>query len=251
MEAPLESTGGTGATGVISVIVPALREEERIARTLLQFNELRSCCPVEIIVVDGDPGESTVRAIDRGEIARRLTGPHELKTICCEAGRARQMNAGAKQARGDVLLFLHADSRLAANALPLVCRTMSEGHDAGAFDIRIEEQGRGLDFIAWMANRRSRLTRIPYGDQAIFLKKDYFRALGAYRELPLMEDLDLMRRIKREGGRLRILDDAVTISGRRWLQEGLVYVTLRNWLLASLFFLGVSPERLARFYRYF
>jgi GT2 family glycosyltransferase len=95
---------------------------------------------------------------------------------------------------------------------------------------------------------RSRLTRIPYGDQAIFIRRDYFRSMGGFQDIPIMEDADLRRRIKKKGGKIHILRDRVKISARRWEKEGILYGTLRNWLLVSLFYAGVKPERLARFY---
>jgi hypothetical protein len=122
--------------------------------------------------------------------------------------------------------------------------------EAGAFDLAFRDAGAYLEFIAWGANRRTRLTRIPYGDQAIFLTRELFEAVGGYRELPLMEDLDLMRRLKRRGTGLRLIEQRVRVSGRRYVEEGMLYGFIRNNVLASLFYLGVSPERLARFYSY-
>jgi hypothetical protein len=100
-----------------------------------------------------------------------------------------------------------------------------------------------------VANLRSRLTRIPYGDQAIFIRASYFRSIGGFKEIPIMEDVDLMRRIKRKGWRIVIFQEPVITSARRWEKEGLLFGTLRNWFLMTLFLCGVSPERLARFYR--
>jgi GT2 family glycosyltransferase len=100
-----------------------------------------------------------------------------------------------------------------------------------------------------VANWRSRLSRVPYGDQAIFIRATYFEAIGGFREIPIMEDVDLMRRIKRKGGKIVILREPVLTSARRWEQEGLIYGTLRNWLLILLYLCGVAPQRLAPFYR--
>ena len=106
-----------------------------------------------------------------------------------------------------------------------------------------------MKLIAWVACARSRLTRLPYGDQALFFEREYFRAMDGFREIPIMEDVDLMRRIKKTAGRICILPEKVSTSPRRWKEEGVVYCTLRNWVLVTLFFLGVSPEKLASFYR--
>ena len=161
------------------------------------------------------------------------------------------MNAGAARASGNILLFLHADAELPPDALSGICAALTTpGIETGAFNLAFRDSGAYLDFIAWGANRRTRLTRIPYGDQAIFLTKELFETVGGYKEIPLMEDLDLMRRLNRRGNRPLLLDQRVQVSGRRYRREGMLYGFLRNNVLASLFYLGVSPERLARFYGY-
>jgi rSAM/selenodomain-associated transferase 2 len=159
------------------------------------------------------------------------------------------MNAGALLAGGEVLLFLHADTELPPDGLTRICSVIRDkGCVGGSFDLGIRSDRLCFRLIESAASLRSRMTRIPYGDQAIFLRRDYFRGLGGFRELPLMEDVDLMRRLRRSGGRIHIIRGKVKTSARRWESEGVLYCTLRNWMLMFLYLLGVSPERLARFY---
>ena len=145
----------------------------------------------------------------------------------------RRSNWRAPHLRDAIVIFDPSVQRLVS--------ALAEGADAGAFALAIDSPRPGLALIARVATWRSRLTGVPYGDQAIFLSADLFRALGGYREIPIMEDLDLMRRVRRAGGRTRLLSAAVLASARRWEAEGAWRCTLRNWLLATLFLLGVPP----------
>ena len=120
---------------------------------------------------------------------------------------------------------------------------------AGAFDLAIDSDKPAFRLIEKAASLRSRMTRIPYGDQVIFIRKGEFRELGGFRDIPIMEDVDIMRRIKKRKGRICIIGKAVRTSPRRWEKEGIVYTTLRNWLLITLYLFGVRPEKLVRFYR--
>lgn len=223
-----------------SCIIPALHEAEGINACLERL--FRSVTPdvCEVIVVDGDAEGSTVR---------HITCPG-VQTLCAPCGRGKQMNAGAQRARGERLIFLHADTVLPSNALALVQRVLANpDYTAGAFTLRFDSSRRVFRLIETAAAWRYRLTRLPYGDQAFFMSSAYFWQIGGFAEIPLMEDLDLMRRIKRRGDRMCILPDAVTTSARRWEQEGILYCVLRTWILASLFCVGVSPHRLAKHYR--
>jgi rSAM/selenodomain-associated transferase 2 len=160
------------------------------------------------------------------------------------------MNAGAAAANGEILIFLHADTRLPEEGFEKVAQVLRGGkYVAGAFDLGIDSDRLVLRYIAASARLRSRLNRIPYGDQAIFMSKTYFDAIGRFREIPIMEDVDLMRRIKKRGDKIFILPDRVRTSPRRWETEGAIYTTLRNQLLVALYYLGVSPEKLAKFYK--
>lgn len=223
-----------------SVIVPVLCEQQHINSVIEHLKKLPGSELAEIIVVDGDPRGRTIKAItDKGVTA-----------FTCEKGRGRQMNAGAAAANGETLIFLHADTRLPAEALEKVAQVLQDGrYVAGAFDLGIDSDRLVLRYIAARARLRSRLNRIPYGDQAIFMRKAYFDAIGRFREIPIMEDVDLMRRIKKRGDKIFILRDRVRTSPRRWEAEGAIYATVRNQFLVAMYYLGVSPTRLARFYK--
>lgn len=231
----------------LSVIIPAYREEARIAALLEHVAGIEAPGGAEAIVADGHPERTTLAALPS---SRGLP----LLPLATQKGRARQMNAAAAQARGEVLLFLHADTRLPANAFALVRETLADARIAGgAFALDIQpDKGRAgpwLRFIALAANLRSRFTRAPYGDQAIFLRRDVFEAVGGYADIPLMEDLELMTRLRRRRLAIRILSQAARTSARRWEAEGLVRCTGRNLLLRTLYHLGVGPERLAGLYK--
>jgi rSAM/selenodomain-associated transferase 2 len=194
----------------------------------------------EFIVVDGSPDGGTVMTVTR----------QDVQCVKSPQGRASQMNAGAAVATGEILIFLHVDTRLPRKALDLINRTMTrQDLIGGAFDLRIDTERPILKIIARIASLRSRLTRIPYGDQAIFIRRDYFNQMGRYPEIPVMEDVALMRRIKGAGGRIGFIPEPVITSARRWEQEGILYTTLRNWLLLSAYTLGVPPDKLAKYYK--
>jgi rSAM/selenodomain-associated transferase 2 len=159
------------------------------------------------------------------------------------------MNTGAAVAHGEILIFLHADTTLPDNALGKISRALQDrNYVGGAFDLRIDSDRLFLKYIATRASLRSRWNRIPYGGQAIFIRKKYFDQIGGDKEIPLMEDIDLMRRIKKDGKQIVIFSDKVITSARRWESEGALYTTLRNQILVRLFYLGVSPHRLAKYY---
>jgi len=223
----------------ISVIVPVFHEEEVINEAVDALRKLTLGSRFEIIVVDGDPEEQTLKAIrDPGVIKARS-----------EKGRGKQMNTGALMASGEILLFLHADTRLPQDGLMRIGTVVREnGCVGGSFDLGIASDRLVFRVIERAACLRSRITRMPYGDQAIFLRKDYFLGLGGFRELPVMEDVELMRRVRQSGGKIRIMRERVKTSARRWEKEGVLLCTLRNWMLILLYLVGVSPDHLARFY---
>jgi rSAM/selenodomain-associated transferase 2 len=219
--------------------VPVLNETDRI-NPLIEHIYSQGFGPLyEVIVVDGDPQGSTVRIIqDKDVIA-----------ITTDKGRGRQMNAGAAAARGEILILLHADTTLPDNALGKISQALQDkDYVGGAFDLKIDSDRLFLKYISARASLRSRWNRIPYGDQAIFIRKKYFDQIGGYKEIPLMEDIDLMRRIKKDGKQIVILHDKVITSARRWESEGALYTTLRNQILVRLFYLGINPHRLAKYY---
>jgi uncharacterized protein len=225
----------------ISVIIPVLNEGKQIQICLQHL--CAGAINYEVIVVDGDANGST--------LAYLPTGLPQIKALTAIAGRGTQMNAGSKVARGDLLLFLHADAQLPTDGLTQIISLMqSQQFVGGAFDLKISSPRPSLRVISWGACLRSRLTRIPYGDQAIFLRRDYFEAIGGYLATPIMEDVALMRRVKKLGDRIYIFSQPVLVSDRRWQREGVIRCTLRNWILLLLYFAGVNPQHLARWYRF-
>ena len=223
----------------LSIIVPALNEEAGIAATLRELATVRAH-GAEVIVVDGGSRDRTV------ELARPLCD----RLIKAPRGRAAQMNAGASAARGDVLLFLHADTRLPAEADRLVLDGLAaSGRGWGRFDVRIEGRHPLFPLIAATMNLRSRLTGIATGDQAMFVEKTAFAAIGGFPDIPLMEDIVLSRRLKRLGRPL-CLTARVSTSGRRWEQHGVVGTIATMWRLRLAFFFGAAPAKLAARYGY-
>jgi rSAM/selenodomain-associated transferase 2 len=223
-----------------SFIIPVWNEEAIISRTIEQVRGLAAFGDAEIIVVDGDPAGRTIT------VARHMG----VKTAISEKGRGIQMNLGASLAEGEILIFLHADTLLPPDALELIETAMADGSCiAGAFDLAIDSARPAFRLIEKASSFRSRMTRIPYGDQTIFIRKRDFRDLGGFNNIPVMEDVEFMQRIKKRKGKICIIGRAVRTSPRRWEKEGIVYTTLRNWLLIALYFCGVKPEKLIRFYR--
>ncbi len=194
----------------------------------------------EIIVVDGSREKDTLGAIRSSQVIK----------ISSERGRAKQMNAGASIARGEILIFLHADTELPVHALERIDALIErKEYVGGAFDLGIKSNKFIFRVIEKLASWRSRLNRIPFGDQAIFIRKEYFHRIGGFKEIPLMEDAELMRRIKKSGDKIWIFDDRAMTSPRRWEKEGVLYCTLRNWTLQALYLFGVSPHKLATLYK--
>ncbi len=223
-----------------SIIIPVLHEASAIGEAVARIRLLDGGEQAEVIVVDGDRSGETLRALPDGVVRK----------IISEPGRGCQLNRGAGAASGEVLVFLHADTALPHNALGRIGEALSDDTLAGgAFDLGIASPRPIFRLIERVASRRSRLTRIPYGDQAIFLRRACFRTLGGFRELPIMEDVELMRRLRCSGGRIAILPERVVTSARRWEKEGVLYTTFRNWALVTLFALGMDAKRLVRWYR--
>ena len=220
-----------------SIIIPVLHEAKNINTVLEHLKQLDENC--EFIVVDGNPNRETIDNIRKKDIKR----------LSSEAGRGRQMNTGADIASGEILIFLHADTHMPVNAFDRIRSTLqNKAYVGGAFDLGIQSDKIIFKVIAMCASIRSHLTRIPYGDQAIFIRKDYFNTMGGYKEIPLMEDVELMQRIKKRGDKIYIFSERVFTSPRRWEKEGIVYCTLRNWIIIILYLIGISPDKLARYY---
>jgi rSAM/selenodomain-associated transferase 2 len=222
----------------LAIVMPVLDEAERIGIALDALAPLRAQ-GVAVIVVDGGSRDATP-ALAAGRADRVLAAP---------PGRARQMNAGAQQAASaDALLFLHADTALPPDALALIDAAL-EHHAWGRFDVRIKGHSRMLPLVAALMNLRSRLTGIATGDQAIFMRRSAFDAVGGFPDQPLMEDIEISRRLKRHCGAPACLRARVVTSGRRWDQRGAWRTIALMWRLRLLYRLGVSAERLAAAYR--
>ena len=221
----------------LSIVIPALDEAEHLARLLPDL--ARACPDAEVLVIDAGSRDGTAELVARHPGARLLTAAR---------GRARQMNAGAAAAGGDALLFLHADTRLPEGAAGAIARALARpGVIAGRFDVCFDRERAVLGMVAWFMNRRSRLSGICTGDQAIFVRRADFEAVGGYPDIPLMEDIELSRRLKRRG-RLCALRLRVTTSARKWEREGPLRTIVLMWTLRCLHFCGVAPARLHRWY---
>jgi len=180
----------------ISIIIPVLNEASIINQTISGIFNLQYDGELEVIVVDGSTDGETLNAIEKNNIRK----------IISQKGRPHQMNKGALNACGEILLFLHADTELPEGALHSISSVMGKGDFAGgAFDLGIKSGRPVFRLIELGASLRSRFTRIPYGDQAIFIWKEYFHAAGGFREIPIMEDVELMRRIKKTGDKIYII----------------------------------------------
>lgn len=223
----------------LSIIIPVLDEGDGIAAALDALAHLRAV-GTEVIVVDGGSRDATV---ERAQLRAD-------RVVLATRGRALQMNAGAERASGDVLLFLHADTRLPAEADRVVLNGLDQSRRVwGRFDVKIDGRSRLLPVVAWLMRLRSRLTGIATGDQAIFLRRDAFQTVGGFPALPLMEDIAICKRLKRLGRPL-CLRACVTTSGRRWEKNGVLSTILLMWRLRFAYFLGADPKQLARQYGY-
>jgi len=221
----------------LSIVMPALNEAAGIEATLHALQPLRARS-VEIVLADGGSSDGT---------AERAAPWVDVVTTSAR-GRAVQMNTGAVHARADVLLFLHADTRLPLLADASVLQALAGGACWGRFDVHIEGRSGMLRVVAALMNLRSRWSGIATGDQAIFVTREAFDRVGGFPVQPLMEDIEISRRLKRLG-RPACLRDHVTTSGRRWEQRGVWRTIVLMWRLRWGYWRGESPERLAEEYR--
>ena len=219
----------------ISIIIPVLNEAAIIQSTL---ENLSSYPDVEVIVVDGGSQDNTL------SIARTAG----VRTMVVSGGRSTQMNAGAKIALANILLFLHIDTNLPTNFVELIVQTLKQPVIAGAFELGIEGKDKSLRWIETLVKMRSHLLLLPYGDQAIFITKQAFIDVGGFPQIPIMEDFELVRRLKRRG-KMAIAPGRVITSGRRWQKLGVFQTTLVNQLVIAGYYLGISPNKLNCFYR--
>jgi rSAM/selenodomain-associated transferase 2 len=221
----------------ISIIVPVLNEASGIAGFLQSLASIQTDS-VEIIVVDGGSTDQTAM----------LASPHVSRVIQSVKGRALQMNAGATVARGSVLLFLHADTQLPIGALQAVGRAITQGASWGRFDVSISGRSPWLKLVATLMNWRSRLTGIATGDQAVFVTRVAFDAVGGFAPIALMEDIALSTALKKFSPPA-CLPQRVVTSGRRWEQHGVLRTIVLMWRLRLAYFLGADPNQLARQYQ--
>ena len=223
----------------MTVIVPVLHDTGPLEGLLSSLPPPADAASMEVIVVSGAP-DPTLAALQS-----RFP---EVRWTSTVAGRGHQMNHGARRARGRWLLFVHADARLNAGWDGELHRADADVRVVGgSFRFALDSPSRAARIIEWGVARRVRWLELPFGDQALFVRRDVFRAIGGYRPLPLMEDVDLVRRLWTRG-RLWHSDVPVHVSARRWQRDGWLRCSAENVALMALFFAGVAPERLARVY---
>lgn len=220
---------------MISIIIPVYNEQAVINDMINQLLKIINH-DIEIIIVDGN-GNSTIELLEEKP---------PLKLITSSKGRGMQMNTGAKYASGEILLFLHIDTKLPPKAIEIIIKSNAE---YGAFDLTIDSPKFIFRIIEWIASKRSRITNIPYGDQAVFIKQCYFKQIGGFSNVSIMEDIIFARELKKIGLKPYICRFPVQTSARRWEKEGIVFGTLRNWILICAFLLGVKPNKLAKWYK--
>ncbi len=218
----------------VAVVIPTLNEEENLRRCLPDVARQAD----EIVISDGGSTDATTAVAEQFG-ARVVTGAH---------GRGPQMNLGARAARSPVLLFLHADTRLPEGGLERVKREVQSGRIGGGFLATFDNRRPLMRLGSLLVNLRTRLSRLPLGDQAQFATQQAFRDLGGFRDWPILEDLDFMRRLKRCGP-TAVIHQPVITSARRYIQNGIFPTIANNWWIWLLYFLGVPPAKLARRYR--
>jgi rSAM/selenodomain-associated transferase 2 len=230
----------------ISIIIPTLNEERTIMTTLAHTAALGFD---ELIVVDGGSLDQTPVLVE--SYRRRTQSPAQspVRLVTAPGGRARQMNEGAKASRGEILLFLHADTQLPGDAKTIIDTTLADQRMVGGrFDVRFDRPSMWGTIISRMMNWRSRLSGIATGDQALFVRRPVFEQMGGFADMPLMEDIDFSRRLKRKGA-TAALTATVTTSFRRWERHGPLRTILLMWALRFLYWIGISPSHLLEWYK--
>ena len=222
----------------LSIIIPVLNEQTVIVETLQRLQTLRKAGH-ELIIVDAGSTDNT----------KKLAAPLADYVLQKKRGRARQMNAGAKLANNEILLFLHADTHLPADAELLIINGLAKsGRQWGRFDVRLSGQAKLLRLVERLMNWRSCLTGIATGDQAIFIQKSLYNKVQGFPEIPLMEDISLSKKLKRISPPLCIRKKPVITSSRRWEENGIIRTILLMWSLRLAYALRVSPETLKKHY---
>jgi len=226
----------------LSIIIPTLNEEKVLDHTLSRLQNKKNC---EVIVVDGGSTDATLALAQKAD-CKTISSPGDRGQ---GRGRARQMNTGAAEARGEVLLFLHADTVLPDNFPELISAAVKRpAFAAGAFSLALDSPDKGLAIIAFFANLRSRFLHLPYGDQALFVTRDMFTVIGGFPVMEIMEDFVFIRSIRKKG-KIIILPEYARTSARRWENMGIMRTTLINQLIVCGYGLGVPPNILAKWYR--
>jgi rSAM/selenodomain-associated transferase 2 len=221
----------------LSIIIPARNEAAQLPATL---QHARDGKPWQIIVVDGQSDDATAR----------VATDHGAQVLHAPPGRGLQMNRGAAAATGEVLLFLHADTHLPPDYAAMIDEALTRPDAvAGAFTLRIDAPHRSFRLIERLVTWRSRWLKMPYGDQGLFLPRETFEAVGGFPDVPIMEDVALMRRL-RTRGRVAIINASVTTAARRWLACGVLRTTWANVTSALAYRLGFSPQRIWRYRRW-
>lgn len=230
----------------ISVIIPTLNEERTITATLAHTASLGFD---ELIVVDGGSTDETPALLESYRLSAQSSALSPVQWVTAPAGRARQMNEGAKASRGEILLFLHADTRLPSDANTVINTALVDRRMVGGwFDVRFDHPSMWGAIISKAMNWRSRLSGLATGDQALFVRRPIFEQMGGFADIPLMEDIEFSRRLKRKGA-TAALSATVLTSFRRWEQHGPLRTILLMWTLRFLYWVGISPSYLVQWYK--
>ena len=222
----------------LAIVIPVFNEEKTLADALKSIQNLELEAADELVFVDGGSTDKTKQLIlDAG-----------FQCLASAQGRAKQMNKGAASTNSDIILFLHIDTAISSSNISNIKKTYNQGYVSGRFNIRLSESNISYRIISFFINLRSSLSKISTGDQAMFVARDVFEDIGGFPELPLMEDIALSKKLK-SIGRVACLKDTLITSSRRWQKHGIAKTVVLMWKLRFLYWLGVSPERLAKMYR--